>query len=85
MTEWVESCGDSDTVRLVCGVRKKKGKGWGRWSEEGDARKRGGKRTDRGRDTRPVCLMFGFPGVFRAVKQHADSLLVLSDENNTSL
>lgn len=46
----------------LCGARKKEKGGGG---VGGDARKRGGKRTDRGGDTSPVCLMFGFPGVLQ--------------------
>lgn len=57
MTEWVESCSDSDAAWLVWGQEEGKDGGG-----VGGVRKRGGKRTDRGRDTSTVCLMYGFPG-----------------------
>lgn len=47
---------------MTCeGAREKEKGGCG----VGFARKRGGKLTDRGRDTSPVCLMFGLPGVLQ--------------------
>lgn len=64
MTEWVESCGVTQIQCELCGARKKEKVGVGVGVGVVGARKRGGKRTDRGRDTSPVCLMWGFPGVF---------------------
>lgn len=53
--------------------------------ELGDARKRVGKLTDGGKRYKPCLPDVRIPRGASAVKQHADALLVLSDENNTSL
>lgn len=79
MTEWVESCGDSNRVGHVWGQEEGKSVWGGGCQEEG-------RKTNCQRKRYKRCLPdVGIPWGARAVKQHADSLLVLSDENNTSL
>lgn len=80
MTEWVESCGDSDIVWLERGRGRRKSWGW-----SGGCQEEGRKSNWQRKRYKPCLPDVRAPWGASAVKHHADSLLVVSDENNTSL